>query len=130
MLRKPKARPATKVDYPDGVMVDTETEVYYIRGGKRYRLFSPRTTQSWSLEPIRGSDVSVKHIPRAKAPLGFRDGTLIHNYADGRLYLISGNKRRHITSPDVLKRYGWKAGDAVIVSQQEADLHEEGEALN
>ena len=130
MLFRPSPRPQKRVDYPDGVMVETECETYYIRGGKRYRLYSPRALSSWSIEPVRGSESSVAHIPKAKAPLGFRDGTLIHNYADGRLYIISGNKRRHITSPDALKRFGWTAGDAIIVSQKETELHAEGDVLS
>lgn len=123
-------RPTKPIDYPDGLFVDTESDTYYIRGGKRYRVYSKRALSSWSAKPVRGSDKSLSRIPRAKAPLGFRDGTLIHNYADGRLYLISGNKRRHITSPDVLGKFGWKHRDALLVSQQEADLHEEGEVLS
>jgi hypothetical protein len=128
--RKPSTRPQTRTDYPDGVMVDTERNVYYIRGGKRFRLFSERAFQSWSIEPIRSSEAAVKHIPLAKAPLGFRDGTLIHNMGDGRLYLISGTKRRQITNPDVFERFGWSARGAVYVSQQETDLHPEGEVLS
>jgi len=129
MLRKPPPRPSKPIDYPDGVFVETESDVWYIRGGKRYRLYSPRVTASWRAEPIRGSEQSVSGIPRAKSPLGFRDGTLIHNYADGRLYLISGNRRRLIASPDVLDRFGWRATDAVLVSLQETELHDEGEVL-
>jgi hypothetical protein len=130
MRRRRPARPNKRIDYPDGMAVDTETGVYYIRGGKRYRIFSPRCLNSWSIKPVLGSDASVEHIPLAKSPLGFRDGTLINNIADGKLYLISGNKRRHITSPDVLDRFGWSWGDAVRVSDQETKLHDEGEVIS
>lgn len=128
-MRRRNPRPTKPVDYPDGLFVDADEHTYYIRGGKRYRLYSKRCLESWSASVILGSEESLVNVPKARHPLGFRDGTLIHNYADGRLYLVSGNKRRHITSPDVLGRYGWKTGDAIIVSQQETDLHEEGEAL-
>lgn len=132
MFRKKfkKARPTEPVYYPDGVMVETETDTYYIQRGKRYRTFSPRTRDSWSLKPILGSNASVSHIPLVKSPLGFRDGTLIHNFADGKIYLISGTKRRLIASPDVFERYGWTNQDIVTVSLEEVDLHEKGENLS
>lgn len=130
MKRKRSQRPKSPIKYPDGVMVETERATYYFRGGKRYKLYSPRVIKSWSLEPIVGSEASVKGTPLAKAPLGFRDGTLIHNFADGKIYLISGNRRRHITSPDSLARFGWSRRDTITVSDDEANLHREGEVLS
>lgn len=129
-MKKASQRPNKPVYYPDGLMVNTEENDYYIAGGKRFRVYSPRALDSWGLEPVLGSEESVKNIPLAKQPLGFRDGTLIHNIADGSIYLISSNKRRHITSPDVLKRYGWRRGDAITVSLKETDLHIKGDDLD
>ena len=128
-LTKQKTRIDEPVDYPDGLMVDTGTNVYYLRGGKRYRVYSPRALESWSIQPVLGTEQSLKQIPKSKAPLGFRDGTLIHNIADGKIYLISKNRRRHITSPDVLQRFGWKRRDAITVSDDEANLHVEGDKI-
>jgi hypothetical protein len=128
--KKPAPRPLEPVDYPDGVMVETGKEIYYIRGGKRFRLFSPRVFDSWGVKAIRSSDYALAKFPVARQPLGFRDGTLIHNMADGRLYLISSNQRRQIVNPDVFDRFGWERGDAILVSQQETDLHTEGEVIN
>ena len=128
-LTKQKTRIDEPVDYPDGLMVDTGTNVYYLRGGKRYRVYSPRVLQSWSIQPVLGTEQSLKQIPKSKAPLGFRDGTLIHNIADGKMYLISKNRRRHITSPDVLHRFGWRRRDAITVSDTEANLHVEGDKI-
>lgn len=128
-VSKSKSRPTFPVEYPDGVLVESERGVYYIKGGKRYKLYSPRVVQSWSLKPIVGSEVSLANYKRAAQPLGFRDSTLIHNIADGRLYIISGNKRRQVVSPDVLKQFGWSWDDAIIVSDEEAKLHEQGEVI-
>jgi hypothetical protein len=130
MLTRNNSRPTTPIDYPDGLFVDAGEHTYYVRGGKRYRVYSKRALQSWAATPVRGSEQSLARIPRARTPLGFRDGTLIHNYADGKLYLISGNKRRHIKSPDVLRRLRIRESDAIVVSQQETDLHDEGDSIN
>lgn len=131
MLRKKKLspRPTKPVDYPSGLLVETERATYYIKGTRRYRLFSRRVIDSWGLTPVRGSERSVGNLTLSKAPLGFRDGTLIHNIADGRLYLVSESKRRQIVSPDALERFGWSWDDAVMVSDDEANLHEKGAVI-
>jgi hypothetical protein len=61
--------------------------------------------------------------------LGFRDGTLIKNIADGRMYLVSQNKRRHIKDPDIFDRYGLDRSKVIEVSDAEAEMHELGEDL-
>lgn len=78
---------------------------------------------------VEASDSAVKHIPVA-GKIGFRDGTLIKNIADGRIYLVSHNKRRHIVNPDVFDKYGLRCDDVLTVSEDETNLHEEGEVLN
>ncbi len=60
----------------------------------------------------------------------FRNGSLLYSQADGKMYLISDNKARHITSPDILTGLGIRRQDAVWVSEDEIKLHEEGAPLN
>jgi hypothetical protein len=61
--------------------------------------------------------------------LGFRDGTLIKNIADGKIYLISQNKRRHIVSPDSFITYGLDRSKVIEVSEAETNMHEIGDNL-
>jgi len=61
--------------------------------------------------------------------LGFRDGTLIKDISDGKIYLISQNKRRHITSPDVFDNFGLDRSKIVEVSSDEVAMHLLGENL-
>ena len=61
--------------------------------------------------------------------LGFRDGTLIKNIADGKMYLISQNKKRHIVDPDSFIKYGIDRSKVIEVSESEANSHELGENL-
>ena len=61
--------------------------------------------------------------------LGFRDGTLIKNIADGKIYLISQNKRRHIVDPDTFDRYGLDRSKTIEVSESETNMHDLGENL-
>lgn len=60
----------------------------------------------------------------------FRNGSLLYCQADGKMYLVSENKVRHITNPDVLPNIGAKREDAVWVSLEEINLHEKGVPLN
>jgi hypothetical protein len=61
--------------------------------------------------------------------LGFRDGSLIKNLADGRMYLVSQNKLRHIVDPDSFDRYGLDRSKIVEVSDKEISAHDLGENL-
>ena len=61
--------------------------------------------------------------------LGFRDGTLIKNIADGKMYLVSQNKLRHIVDPDVFNKYGLDRSIIMEVSESEIKAHELGENL-
>jgi hypothetical protein len=55
---------------------------------------------------------------------------LIYNWGDGKIYLISQNKRRQITSPDALLKYGIDRGKMIEVSAEEAELQNIGEVLS
>ena len=116
-----------KVPWPDGVFVSTETEVvWHVLRGKKYRVFSPRVLDSWAVAPIQGSGVSLSGL-QSGGILGFRAGTVIEDLSSGTIYLISNNKRRKITSPDVLLTLGLPI---VTVSKAEADIHEDGDPID
>ena len=128
--KKPQPkRPTAPRNYPDGMAVDTELgNVYYIRNGKKYRCASQRVVDSWRFVVARGSENSLKDIVYGGV-LGFRDGSLIKNIADGKIYLVSGNKRRLVTSPDIFDYYGLDRSGVVEVSERETMLHDEGEPI-
>lgn len=120
-------RPTEPLSYPSDIFVETETNIYFVRGGTKFKVFSDRVWKSWNTPAVRGSEIALsKYI--LGGSLGFRNGTLINNYADGKIYLISGNKRRLLSSPDVYEKYGL-AKNWIEVSQSEVNLHDEGEPL-
>jgi hypothetical protein len=128
--RRPEpVAPDFPVEYPDGVMVRTEKDTYLIKGGRRLRCYSDRVVMSWGLPLAPGTEVSVSKHKLSISPLGFRDGTLIQDVSTGKLYLISGFKRRQVLNPDLLPTYGLDRYDALEVSAREAKIHEEGEPL-
>jgi hypothetical protein len=61
--------------------------------------------------------------------VGFRDGTMIQNMADGKIYLISENRRRLLTDPDFFEKTGYLRDWCILVSDEEANLHKDGEDI-
>lgn len=115
------------VRWPNGWAVDTPSGLWYITGDARIRFFSRRCAQSWSV-PIRsGTDASLEATPVKEGILGFRTGSLIRDFSDGKIYLVSGSLKHHIVEPDVLEILDFPVVD---VSREEALLHLDGEEIN
>lgn len=125
--RTPKY-PTIPLDYPAGVFVRTELDTYYIQGKQKWPVLSDRALDSWSITPLEGTEVSVSKFTKGPR-LGFRNGSLIKNIADSKIYLISENKRRHIVSPDADYLYGFTLENAMVVSDEEVNFHPEGEVF-
>jgi hypothetical protein len=77
---------------------------------------------------VEATETAVAGIKLA-GKLGFRDGTLIKNIADGKIYLISQNKKRHIVDPDSFDKFGLDRSKVIEVSAFEVSMHELGENL-
>lgn len=118
-----------KTDYPFWTFVSTENGMFLLKEKTRVRITTERILNSWSVRLVPTTEAAVKHYP-ITGKLGFRDGTLINNMGDGKIYLISQNKRRPITSPDAFEKYGLDQSTMIWVSADEAKLHSIGEALN
>jgi len=86
--------------------------------------------QSWAFPRVIETSEAALAKYRIAGRLGFREGTLIYNIEDAKMYLVADNKRRHIVSPDVLDRLGATFNDAITVSATEILLHEEGERIS
>jgi hypothetical protein len=115
-------------NFPSGIAVKTDKAAYWIKDGKRFKLISDRAEKSWSFTTVRATENALSGM-KLVGKLGFRDGTLIKNIADGKLYLISQNKRRHIVDPDSFTKYGLDRSLIIEVSEAEVNMHNLGEQL-
>ena len=115
-------------NFPSGIAVKTDKDTYWIKDGKRYRLISDRAAKSWSFTTVNANEAALSGIKMA-GKLGFRDGSLIKNLADGKMYLVSQNKLRHIVDPDSFNRYGLDRSKMIEVSDKEISAHDLGENL-
>lgn len=115
-------------NFPSGLAVKTDKATYWIKDGKRFKLISDRAALSWLFTTIDATEESVSGM-KIVGKLGFRDGTLIKDISNGKMYLISQNKRRHIVSPDSFDRYGLDRSKIIEVSALESEMHDLGENL-
>ena len=115
-------------NFPSGIAVKTDKDTYWIKDGKRYKLISSRAADSWSFTTVDATESALSGFKLA-GKLGFRDGTLIKNIADGRIYLVSQNKLRHVVDPDSFTRYGLDRSKVIEVSETEVSAHDLGEKL-
>jgi len=115
-------------NFPSGIAVQTDKATFWIKDGKRYRLISDRAAKSWCFTTVNATEAALSGI-KLVGKLGFRDGTLIKNIADGKMYLVSQNKLRHIVDPDIFIKYGLDRSNLIEVSEAEVKAHDLGEIL-
>ena len=115
-------------NFPSGLAVKTDKATYWIKDGKRYKLISDRAAKSWMFTTVNATEAALSGIKLA-GKLGFRDGSLIKNIADGKMYLVSQNKLRHIVDPDIFNKYGLDRSKLIEVSEAEIKAHDLGEDL-
>ena len=119
---------SSPTNFPSGIAVKTDKDIYWIKDGKAYRLISDRAAQSWCFTTVKATEAALSGT-KVIGKLGFRDGTLIKNVADGKMYLVSQNKLRHIVDPDSFNRYGLDRSKVIEVSEKEISAHDLGEKL-
>lgn len=131
MRKSKKTKPTSPTEYPAETFVHTEKGYFYILSEhRRFFIITKRVLDSWSPQRVVETTEAAVAGYRVAAKLKFRNGSLIHNLADGKIYLVSQGKRRHVTSPDVLTKLNARYEDVVRVSLEEINLHEEGAPLN
>lgn len=128
---QPRNLPDEPVVYPSGIVAHTSLGYYLInKDGKRYRITSRAVLDSWHFPLIvETTEEALARYPLAVTKLGFRDGSLLTNIADGRMYVASEQTLRHITSPEVLERLGVTNDDFRVVSDAEINLMRLGEKI-
>jgi len=110
---------------PSGLIAHTEKGYFYVKGKKRFKFVSEKAMKSWSLPIIETKEFAMAGFLTAGV-LGYRDGSLLQDISDGKIYLISDSKRRHITEPEVLE---WLDSEIIKVGQKEIFVHAEGDKL-
>lgn len=127
MLKRKRINYSPRV--PSGMIAKTEKGYFYVKGEKRFKFISDRARDSWGLRVIETSEQTMSSH-KVVGIVGFRDGTLIKDISNGKIYLIVDNKKSLVVDPDDLRLLGFKKQDIILVSKKEADFQKEGEILN
>ena len=122
------ASPLVPTAYPSGVAVFDGTNTYFIKNNKKYRIISQRALESWGFKVWYGSPESLSKIVLGGI-LAFRDGSMIKDVSNGKIYLVVNGLKQHITTPDFFTKFGVDPEYIIEVSAKEADLHKNGEPI-
>lgn len=125
LFKKEKPQVQHNPTVPSGLIAHTEKGYFYVKGKKRFKFVSDRAMNSWQLPAIKTVEAMMVNYP-VNGVLGFRDGTLVKDVSDGKIYLISDSKRRHVIDPDVLE---WMGTEVLTIGQKELFVHPEGDKL-
>jgi len=121
--------PLVPTPYPSGVAVFDGINTYFIKNNKKYRIISDRAVKSWGFKVWYGSPESLSKIVLGGI-LAFRDGSVIKDVSNGKIYLVVNGLKQHITTPDFFTKFGVDPEYIIEVSAKEADLHKNGEPIN
>ena len=122
--------PNSPYKYPDGVCVVTESGRYYLKGSTKYKIKSQSVFNSWAFPTvIDSSDVAISEYKPSLRRLGFRDGTVIRDIYDQRLYIISASARVAITTPEAYRALGIDESRIRYASHEDVVFHKEGGSI-
>lgn len=122
-----RKRPRLDLVPPSGVFVQTpDFKTYYIKGKRKLPISEIHFT-SWNADRIPVSYLAVKDFEDGPR-LGFRDGSLVKDFADGIMYLISDTKRRRIEDESSFLALGGKKLLTTVPSEY-IRVHKEGEPI-
>ena len=112
---------------PSGIFVRTPSgHAYYVKDGRALSV-SEIHLDSWRPHVIQITEMAFRTLePGGK--LGFRDGTLVKDFGDGRIYLISDSKRCHVTDPIAYEALGGRKWEITAPSEY-LRVHPEGEEI-
>ena len=128
MWKKRKTQ-VLRSDFPHGSCIKTEKGYYYVNGKTVKPIKNSRVFESWSFPLVIEAHSSSLAGFTVASKLGFRDGTLIRDISDGKMYLVSKRLLRHIVSPDAMLMLGKKPSDAIWAAHDEVQIHEMGDDL-
>ena len=127
MLRR-RTQVTKNTRVPGGLIASTEKGDFLVKGSKRFKFVSSRARDSWNLKSVKTTEFAMSGYKIAGV-VGFRDGTLIRDISNHKIYLISDYKKCHVVSPDFFKSLGYSMKDVLLVSSKELVVHQEGEPL-
>ncbi|MBI5037993.1 MAG: hypothetical protein HZC01_04825 [Candidatus Kerfeldbacteria bacterium] len=122
----------TKV-YPDGSLLQAQGEqgVYFIQSGKKRPIMN-RSALVSRFDPTRiiiVSRTTLELYPNGE-PIKFANYSLIRSQNTGRVWLIDGDLKRYIESPDVFRKIGFNPEEVVNAPEGDLTSYTRGQNIN
>lgn len=107
-----------------------DTDEYYMIWSQftRKKFISKRAFESWGRKAIIVNKQNIANY-QLSGQLGFRSGSIIEYFGDGKKYYVSDDILHEITSPDFFDILGYDINDCVKVSLNEINFHKIGDQI-
>ena len=123
----PEGTPVTSAIHPNATLLKSASSpaVWMLRNGVRWPITSADAfiTRASEWEIVSASDAAIATYPAIG--IGWRDGVMLGT-PDGRVHLVSGERRRWIATEEVLGALGLQMSNVRWVDQVGAAVHPEG----
>jgi len=120
-------------NYPDGSLLQVQGEngVYLIQNGKK-RPFLSRTSLISRFDPSRIIQVSPSDLDAYEdgQPIKFANYSLVRSIETCRTFLIDGDTKRYIESPEVFRKIGFNPEETIEASEEELKPYSYGMNIN
>jgi len=120
-------------NYPDGSLLQVAGEqgVWLIKNGERRPFYSRTALLSRfdisKIIQVSKSDIEAYDIG---TPIRFANYSLVRSIESGRTYLIDGDNKRYIESPEVFRAIGFNPEEVIDASDVEIDDYSNGQNIN
>lgn len=128
----PDGRPITMSDaYPTGSVLQDKTtmQLYYVESGRKYPIIDG-AIRAVNFPTITVTKVATSLLDKYAngLPVQFKEGTLVKG-SGSEVYVISNQRKRHLTSEEVFTTIGYKWSNVVSVSDEALSLHPTGDPI-
>lgn len=116
------------LEYPDGVLVEDDEQIYRVSGKSLIPLISWSAVVSWGQPILVAQKDIISDYVISPAVLGFRPGSVLESFTTGQKYFIADGKKRLITNP-AFWELGFNDFETILVSDAELEIHKDGEPI-
>jgi len=132
LIQYPEGKPIT-TSYPSGALLRDKISglVYYVKDNMKY----PVTDEiilytNFPYENIDDVDPLELNAFNFSDPVKFRDGTLIKDYNNSTVYIISQGKKLPIINAETFEAMGYSWDNIITVNDRALSLHPMGDILD
>ena len=124
---------AVATPYPNGVLLQNKVtgSVWYVENDKKFPIWSEEILlANFPSNPLIQVHPGEFDLFKEVEPLKFRDGMLVKSLDHSAVFVISGGKRRPVTSAEIFEALGYQWEAIVEVEESILQIHPLGEIID